>query len=84
MLIFSVVIFVFNVNFVVIQNISASFSPRQTWITQIGDGTPSGVIREFNRASGRGHRDRRYGPLMAKRSEGRKKEGYRGGNGIRN
>lgn len=29
--------------------------PRQTWITQIGDGTPSGVIREFNRASGRGH-----------------------------
>ena len=29
--------------------------PRQTWITQIGDGTPSGVIREFNRASRRGH-----------------------------
>ena len=42
---------------------------RQTWITQIGDGTPSGVIREFNRASGRGHT---RSALMAKRSEGRK------------
>ena len=49
--------------------------PRQNWITQIGDGTPSGVIREFNRASGRGHTRSALRSLMAKCSEGRK-EGF--------